>query len=103
MHQMKFLSKPQPSKAIQANDFDADMNLRKDAFLIGHQRDLAEDVSSPTKHRARGRKNRFSKAIDHEDFKAEDMLLAGRQDSDAGIVRELNELLDKEAPLETKR
>ena len=36
MAQMKFLSKQLPSKAIQSDNFDADQNLRKDAFLVGH-------------------------------------------------------------------
>jgi len=35
-----------PSKGIQSDAFDADQNLRKDAFLVGHQRDLAEVTES---------------------------------------------------------
>jgi len=108
MAQMKYLSNPQPSKAIQANDFDADMNLRKDALLIVHQRDLADEVVSPTKHRARGRKNRFTKAIDVEDHDAEELLVQGIKNGEIPedalrSPKERNELLDKAAPLEAKR
>jgi len=30
------------TKALQSDAYDADQNLRRDAMLVGHQRDLAE-------------------------------------------------------------
>ena len=42
MQQMKYLSKGMTTKALQSDAYDADQNLRKEAFLVGHQRDLAE-------------------------------------------------------------
>ena len=70
MNQMKFLSKQKPSKGIQSDAFDADQNLRKDAFLVGHHRDLTEVTESYDKLKLRGRKNRYFKQIDHEDHEA---------------------------------
>lgn len=70
MAQMKFLSKKLPSKAIQSDAYDADHNLRKDAFLVGHKRDLTEVEKSFEKKKVRGRKNRYFKQIDNEDHEA---------------------------------
>ena len=70
MFQMKFLSKALPSKGFQTDNFDGDHNLRRDALLIGHHRDLADHDVSPSKKKSRGRKNRFFKAIDNEDGNA---------------------------------
>ena len=70
MQQMKFLSKKLPSKAIQSDNFDADWNLRKDAFLVGHQRELLEVERSTEKKKQRGRKNLYHRAIDDEDHDA---------------------------------
>ena len=47
MFMMKFLSRGNvPSKAVQSDAYDADHNLRKDAYLVGHQEQLVE----PTHH-----------------------------------------------------
>jgi len=61
MAQLKFLSKKFPSKAIQSDNYDADFNLRKDAYLIGHKRDMTEVTQSIDKKKQRGRKNRYFK------------------------------------------
>ena len=80
---MKFLSKKLPSKAIQSDNYDADWNLRKDAFLIGHRRELNEVERSTEKKRQRGRKNLYHRAIDGED-------------QDAGILLDEEPASDKE-------
>jgi len=65
MLQMKYLSKGMTTKALQSDNYDADHNLRKDATLIGHQRELADaaiDLNEPNeKRKTRGRKNRYFK------------------------------------------
>ena len=38
-----------------ANHYDADFNLRKDALLVGHQRELLEVEHSIEKRKQRGR------------------------------------------------
>ena len=97
---MKFLSKKLPSKAIQSDNFDADWNLRKDAFLVGHRRELKELERSTEKKRQRGRKNLYHKAIDGEDQDA-GILLDEEEASDKELNR--NPLLDKEGSLEARR
>ena len=102
MFQMKFLSKQLPSKGIQSDNYDADFNLRKDAFLIGHQRDLTEVERSMEKKKVRGRKNRYFKQIDNEDHEAGVLL----DDDDEGRLenqKAKNELLDAQTSLEAKR
>ena len=99
---MKFLSKQLPSKGIQSDNYDADFNLRKDAFLIGHQRDLTEVERSMEKKKVRGRKNRYFKQIDNEDHEAGVLL----DDDDEGRLenqKAKNELLDAQTSLEAKR
>ena len=58
---MKYLSKGMMTKGLQSDNYDADYNLRKDATLVGHQRDLADAPISPEKKKVRGRKNRYFK------------------------------------------
>ena len=99
---MKYLSKKLPSKAIQSDAYDADYNLRKDAMLIGHQRDLTEYETSAKKGKVRGRKNRYFKQIDNEDHEA-GMLLDDDEEGQRENIKARNELLDKEASLEAKR
>ena len=99
---MKFLSKQQPSKGIQSDAYDADQNLRKDAFLIGHQRDLTEIIRSVEKKRVRGRKNRYFKQIDNEDHEA-GVLLDDDEEGQRENNKARNELLDAHASLEAKR
>ena len=64
---MKYLSKNRTTKQTQANHYDADFNLRKDALLVGHQRELLEVEHSIEKRKVRGRQNRYFKQIDNED------------------------------------
>ena len=61
MRQMKYLSKQHPHKPIQTDHYDADQNLRKDALLVGHQRELLEVEKSIEKKKQRGRQNRYIK------------------------------------------
>lgn len=74
---MQYLSKNMATKALQSDAFDADQNLRKDAHLVGHHRDLADQkIEFESLHglqerrRNRGRKNRYFKQIDNEDHEA---------------------------------
>ena len=102
MRQMKYLSKNAPHKATQAGAYEADLNLRKDALLVGHQRELLEEVKSTKKGKARGRKNRYVKQIDHEDNDA-GILLDDDEEGKKRNEKAKNELLDKEASLEVAR
>ena len=61
MRQMMFLSKKYPSKAIQSDAYDGDPHLRRDAYLVGHQRELTEVERSLDRKKVRGRKNRYFK------------------------------------------
>mmetsp|Transcript_2499 Transcript_2499/g.3144 ORF Transcript_2499/g.3144 Transcript_2499/m.3144 type:complete len:370 (+) Transcript_2499:4439-5548(+) len=105
--QMKYLSKGMTTKALQSDAYDADYNLRKDATLVGHQRDLADQqidlrASMEKNKKSRGRKNRYFKQIDNEDHEAGFLLDdddEGRQEN----VKARNELLDAAASLEAKR
>ena len=104
MFQMKFLSKgAPPSKAIQSDNYDADLNLRKDAYLVGHHEGLVEPTHYSKKKQSRGRKNRFFRQIDNEDGETGILL-----DDDGATTRrpmdsERNELLDRRAtPSPTK-
>lgn len=102
MQQMKYLSKGMKTKALQSDNYDADYNLRKDAVLVGHQRDLTDDLASPEKKRVRGRKNRYFKQIDNEDHEAGFLLDDDTQGRDENI-KARNELLDAAASLEANR
>ena len=99
---MKFLSKQLPSKGIQSDNYDADFNLRKDALLIAHERDLAEVQHSMEKKKVRGRKNRYFKQIDNEDHEA-GVLLDDDEEGRRENERAKNELLDAQTSLEAKR
>ena len=99
---MKYLSKKLPSKAIQSDAYDADPNLRKDAFLVGHKRDLTEVERSYQKTKQRGRKNRYFKQIDNEDHEA-GVLLDDDDEGQAQNIKARNELLDAQASLEATR
>lgn len=99
---MKYLSKKQPHKPIQTDHYDADYNLRKDALLVGHQRELLEVEHSIEKRKQRGRQNRYFKQIDNEDNDA-GVLLGDDSDAERENLQARNELLDAEASLEAKR
>ena len=99
---MKFLSKGFITKGLQSDNYDGDLNLRKDAFLVGHQRELADQTFSVEKKKVRGRKNRYFKQIDNEDHEAGVLL----DDDDEGRLKQQktkNELLDQNTSLEAKR
>lgn len=102
MQQMKFLSKQQPSKAIQSDAYDADYNLRKDAMLVGHHRELIEVSKSMERKKQRGRKNRYFKQIDNEDHEA-GVLLDDDEEGQLSNLKAKNELLDAEASIEARR
>ena len=102
MQQMKYLSKGMTTKALQSDAYDADQNLRRDAMLIGHQRDLAEVRESVEKKKVRGRKNRYFKQIDNEDHEA-GVLLDDDEEGRLENQKAKNELLDATASLEVKR
>ena len=84
------------------DNFDADENLRRNAMLIGHQRDLIEVDKSAEKKKQRGRKNRYFKQIDNEDHEA-GVLLDDDEEGKRENVKARNELLDAQASLEAKR
>lgn len=102
MEQMKYLSKGMPHKALQTDHFDADQNLRKDAMLVGHQRELLEVEKSMEKKKHRGRQNRYFKQIDNEDHDA-GVLLGDDSEAEEKNLLAKNELLDAEATLEVQR
>ena len=61
---MKYLSKGMTTKALQSDAYDADHNLRRDAILIGHTRELTDANglrASQERKKTRGRKNRYFK------------------------------------------
>ncbi len=99
---MKYLSKAHPTKQTQANHYDADFNLRKDALLVGHQRELLEVEHSIEKKKQRGRQNRYFKQIDNEDNDA-GVLLGEDSEAERINLKAKNELLDAEASLEAQR
>ena len=76
--------------------------MRKDAFLVGHQRELTEVTKSAEKKRVRGRKNRYFKQIDNEDHEA-GVLLDDDDEGQRENIKARNELLDAQASLEAKR
>ena len=91
------------AKGIQSDNYDGDMNLRKDAFLVGHQEGLAEPTHYSKKKQSRGRKNRFFKQIDNEDGVTGTLLDDDGMTTRRPMDSERNELLDKRAtPSPTK-
>ena len=94
------------TKHQQADNYDADYNLRKDAILVGHQRDLGDsaiDLTLPSERRkTRGRKNRYFRQIDNEDHEA-GFLLDDDEEGKQENIRAKNELLDAATSLEARR
>ena len=77
------------------------MNLRRDAYLVGHHEGLIEPTHYSKKKQSRGRKNRFFRQIDNEDGETGILL-----DDDGATTRrpmdsERNELLDRRASIST--